>query len=88
MLVLLESFAAFDTFDHDNLFYILEKYVEICGNALKQILHTFIIVLNVFKLMMFCLIFQILFVVFLRDRFTTFKICFYLLPMSAISEVS
>ena len=26
--------AAFDTIDHDNLFCILEKYVEICGNAL------------------------------------------------------
>ena len=27
--------AAFDTIDHDNLFCILEKYVGICGNALK-----------------------------------------------------
>ena len=29
--------AAFDTIDHDNLFCILEKYVRICGNALKLI---------------------------------------------------
>ena len=34
MLVL---YAAFDTIDHDNLFCILEKYVGICGNALKLI---------------------------------------------------
>ena len=27
----------FDTIDHDNLFCILEKYVGICGNALKLI---------------------------------------------------
>ena len=29
--------AAFDTIDHDHLFCILEKYVVICGNALKLI---------------------------------------------------
>ena len=29
--------AAFDTIDHDNLFYILKKDVGICGNALKLI---------------------------------------------------
>ena len=66
MLVLLDLSAAFDTIDHDNLFCIIEKYVGICGNALKQI---FLIVLNVFKLMMFYQILLILFVVFLRDRF-------------------
>ena len=29
--------AAFDTIDHENLFCMLEKYVGICGNALKLI---------------------------------------------------
>ena len=37
MLVLLDLSAAFDTIDHDNLFCILEKYLGICGNALKLI---------------------------------------------------
>ena len=37
MLVLLDLSAAFDTIDHDNLFCILDKYVGICGNALKLI---------------------------------------------------
>ena len=36
-MLLLDSSAAFDTIDHDNLFCILEKYVGICGNALKLI---------------------------------------------------
>ena len=29
--------ASFDTIEHDNLFCILEKYVGICGTALKLI---------------------------------------------------
>ena len=37
MLVLLDLSAAFDTIYHDHLFCILEKYVGICENALKQI---------------------------------------------------
>ena len=36
-LVLLDLFAAFDTIDHDNVFYILEKYVGIGGSALRLI---------------------------------------------------
>ena len=36
-LVLLDLSAAFDTIDHDNLFYILEKYVGIGGSALQLI---------------------------------------------------
>ena len=37
MLVLLDLSAAFDIIDHNNLFCILEKYVAICGNAVKLI---------------------------------------------------
>ena len=36
-LVLLDLSAVFDTIDHDNLFYILEKYVGISGSALRLI---------------------------------------------------
>ena len=36
-LVLLDLSADFDTIDHDNLFYILEKYVGIGGSALRLI---------------------------------------------------
>ena len=57
------------TIDHDNPFCILEKYVGICGNTIKLVKSFFLIVFNVFKLMMFFHILVILFVVFLRDRF-------------------
>ena len=43
MLVLLDSSAALDTIDHDNIFCILEKYEGICGNALKLIKSHFFI---------------------------------------------
>ena len=36
-LVLLDLSAAFDTIAHDNLFYILERYVGIGGSALRLI---------------------------------------------------
>ena len=36
-LVLLDLFDAFDTIDHDNLFYILEKYVRFGGSVLLLI---------------------------------------------------
>ena len=36
-LVLLDLSVAFDTIDHDNFFYILEKYVRIGGSALRLI---------------------------------------------------
>ena len=69
LLVLLDLTAAFDTIDHDDLFCILEIYVGICGNALKLIKSYFLTVLNVFKLIMFCLILLVLFVVFLKAQF-------------------
>ena len=37
MLYFLDLSAAFDTIDHSNLFCIHEKYVGMCGNALKLI---------------------------------------------------
>ena len=35
--VLLDLSASFGTINHDDLFCILEKYVQICGNTLKLI---------------------------------------------------
>ena len=50
--VLHDLSAAFNTIDHDNLFYILEKYVGIGGSTLRQFGHIFVIVLKEFKLML------------------------------------
>ena len=55
-LVLLDLSAAFDTIDHDNLFYILEKYVGIGGSALQQFGHILVIVHKEFKWMVLYLI--------------------------------
>ena len=69
ILVLIDLSAAFDIIDHDNLFFILDKYVGIRGNALKLIKsRIFLIVLNVFKLVMFCLTLLILFMVSLKAQ--------------------
>ena len=72
MLILLDLPAAFDTIDHD-LFCILEKYVGIFGNTLKLIKSYFKIVLNMFKLIMFCLTLLILFVLFITAQFWDIK---------------
>ena len=55
-LVPLDLAAAFDTSDHDSLFYILEKYVGIGGSALRLIRSFFVIVHKEFKLTVLCLI--------------------------------
>ena len=67
MLDLLDLYAAFDTINHDNLFYILKKYVVLCGNPLKLIKSCFSN--RTQQLIMFCLILLILFVVFLKAQF-------------------
>ena len=83
MLVLLDLSAAFDTIDHDNLFCILEKYVGICGNALKLIKSYYSnrtqrvqIVLSHFANIM-CGVPQ-------GSVLGPLKFCLYLLPLSAI----
>ena len=86
LLVLLNLSAAFDTIDHDNLFLcILEKYVGICGNALKLIKSYFSNraqrvqiddVLSDFA--------SIICGVPLGSVLGPLKFCLYLLPMSAI----
>ena len=77
--------AAFDTIDQDNLFCILEKYVGICGNALKLIKSYFSNrsqrgqiddVLSDFAYIIFCIP--------QGSVLGPLKFCLYLLPMSAI----
>ena len=53
---LLDLSVAFDTIDHGNLVCILEKYVGIRENALKLTKLYFQNVLNVFKLLLLCLL--------------------------------
>ena len=84
MLVLLDLSAAFDTIDHDKLFCIIEKYVGICGNALKLIKSYFSNrtrrvqiddVLSDFAIII-CGVPQ-------GSVLGPFKFCLYVLPMSA-----
>ena len=85
MLVLLDLSAAFDTIDHDNLFCILEKYVGICGNALKLIKSYFsnrtqrVQIDNVLSdfAIIICGVPQ-------GSDLGPLKLCLYLLPLSAI----
>ena len=85
MIVLRDLSAAFDTIDHDNLFCILEKYVGICGNALKLIKPYFsnctqrVQIDNVLSEFanIICGVPQ-------GSDLETFKLCLYLLPLSAI----
>ena len=51
--VLLDFSAAFNTIDHDNLFYILKKFG---GTALRLIQSYFVIIHKESKLMVVCLI--------------------------------
>ena len=85
MLVLLDLSAAFDTIGQANLFCILEIYVGICGNALKLIKSYFLNrtqrvqidnVLSDFANIM-CGVPQ-------GSVLGPFKLCLYLLPLSAI----
>ena len=76
MLVLLDLSAAFDTIDHDNLFCILEKYVGICGNALKFIKSHFS---NRTQRVQIDNVLLLLFVVFLKAPFWDLFCCIYCL---------
>ena len=88
MLVLLDLSAASDTIDPDYLFCILEKNVRICGNALKLIKSYFLIVLNVFKLIMFYQILLEYLWCFSWLCFRTLKILFVLIANERYFEVS
>ena len=88
MLVLLDLSTAFDTIDHDNLFCILEKYVGICGYALKLIKSYFSNRTQRVQIDDVLSDFAILFVVFLRIGYRTFKILFVLIANDRDFEVS
>ena len=84
-LVLLDLSAAFDTIDHDNLFYILEKYVGIGGSTLRLIRSYFSDrtqrvqidgILSDFASLL-CLVPQ-------GSVLSPMKFCLYLLPLGAI----
>ena len=54
-LVLLNLSTAFDAIDHDNLFYILDVYVEIVGSALRLIQSYFMVIVHKeLKLIVLC----------------------------------
>ena len=85
MLVLLDLSAAFDTIDHDNLFWILEKYVGICGNALKLIKSYFSNRTQRFQIANVLSDFaNIICGVPQGSVLGPLKFCLYLLPLSAI----
>ena len=83
MLVLLDLSAALDTIDYDNKFCILEKYVGICGNALKLIKTYFSIRTQRVQITNFFIDFaNIICGVPKRSVLGPLKSCLYLLPMS------
>ena len=85
MPVLLDLSSAFDTIDHDNLFCILEKYVGICGNALKLIKSYFSNRTQRVKMNDVSSDFaNIICGVPQGSVLGSLKLCLYLLPMSAI----
>ena len=76
--------SAFDTFNYDILFYILEIYFGIGGSALRLILSYFVFIHQEFKLMVLCLILQVCYVWCHRTQFWDQCIFLYLLPLGAI----
>ena len=85
MLGLLDLSAAFDTIAYDNLFCIREKYVGICGNALKLIKSYFSNRTQRVQIDDVLLDFaNIICGVPQGSALGPFKLCLYLLPMTAI----
>ena len=83
-LVLLDLSAAFDTIDHDNLFYILEKYVGICGSALRLIGSYFCDRIQRVQIDGIMSDFDSLLCVPHGSVLGPMKFCLYLLPLGAI----